>query len=43
LATNLGRLKEKEFEKKKKRLKVLKITAEIPKAYIVLTSVFFEQ
>ena len=37
-----GALKKKEFEKKKK-LKVFKITAEVPKAYIVLTSVSFEQ
>ena len=36
-----GASKKKEFEKKK--LKVFKITAEIPKAYIVLTSVSFEQ
>ena len=36
-----GAFKKKEFEKKK--LKVFKITAEVPKAYIVLTSVSFEQ
>ena len=40
-ATNLGCFEKKGVRKKK--LKVSKITAEIPKAYIFLTSVSFEQ